>query len=176
MYRTLCEAHGETVPTPDGPALLPPRPEVVLGLTDGMFTSIGMPHKRRPLRAAAEAYLKHNADWKDLSPHILLTELQTVPYVGEWTARVVVSDITNDFSIYPFAQYAIRTWGDEFAAASKRPRDDTEFARLWRTLNGEQLSVLTLLTMAWGLYHGEPTKLWHSRWWKGRWHGRWIWD
>jgi DNA-3-methyladenine glycosylase II len=176
MYRTLCETYGETVTTIDGPALLLPRPERVLGLTDGVFSGVGIRHKRSVLRAVAKAYLTHNADWAGLWPYELLTELQKVPYIGEWTASLVVSDITNDFSFYPFAQHAIRIWGDEFAVAFRQPREDTEFARLWRTLRGEQLSVLTQLTMAWGMYHGDSTELWHSRWWRGRWHGRWIWE
>ena len=161
-YQALCETHGHTLPTPDGPTRLPPPPEVLLGLTDNMFTSLGMRHRRRPLQAAAQAYLKHHEAWHDLSPRALLTELQTTPYVGEWTARVIVADLTNDFSIYPYTEHAIRTWGDEFAAATHLPRGETPFAHTWRTLHGEQRSTLTLLTMAWGQHHGDPNKLWRS--------------
>ena len=64
--------------------------------------------------------------------------------------------------------------GTEFAVAAKQPRDETTFARLWRTLKGEQLSLLTLLTMAWGMYHGEPGELWHSQWWRGQWVWEWL--
>jgi DNA-3-methyladenine glycosylase II len=73
---------------------------------------------------------------------------------------VTVADITNDFSLCPSADYAISTWGDDFAVATRRPRDETEFARLWWELPSEQLSMFTMLTMAWGLYHGDKGDPW----------------
>lgn len=166
MYQTLCIAYGGTVMTAAGPALLLPRPEVLLTFPDAAFVDLKITSKRRALRAVAEAYCKHGDDWEQLPSKDLLTELQSTPHVAEWTASVAVADITNDFSLCPFADYAISTWGDDFAVATRRRRDETEFARLWRELQGEQLSMFTMLTMAWGLYHGDKGELWRSRWWR----------
>ncbi|MFJ6675925.1 hypothetical protein ACIQMJ_32905 [Actinosynnema sp. NPDC091369] len=50
LYRTFCEAHGEEVLTPHGPAWLFPTPEAALALPDDEFTDLEMAFKRRPLK------------------------------------------------------------------------------------------------------------------------------
>jgi DNA-3-methyladenine glycosylase II len=156
LYRAFCEAHGERVELPMGGAhALFPTPEIVLGLSDEQFGSIGMAFKRRPLRAAAEAYLEHGAKWRDLAPDVLTTELQTVPRIGPWTAHAAVADWSNDWSLYPYADLAVRTWAKRAAPSYDWPDDEPTFGRTWRALAGEHLSSLTLLTLAWGSQHGD---------------------
>jgi hypothetical protein len=62
MYHALCIAYGETVMTTAGPALLLPRPEVLLAFPDAAFVDLKITSKRRPLRAVAEAYCKVRRD------------------------------------------------------------------------------------------------------------------
>jgi DNA-3-methyladenine glycosylase II len=156
LYRTFCEAHGERVELPDGGTYaLFPTPETVLDLKSDQFSSIGMAFKRRPLTAAAEAYLEHGAQWRELSPHALVDALQVVPRIGPWTAHAAVADWSNDWALYPYGDLAVRTWAMRAAPSYEWPTDEAAFGRVWRTLAGDYLSVLTLLTLAWGSQHGD---------------------
>lgn len=156
LHRNFCDAHGRRISSPDGAeyALLPDA-ETVLDLGDEQFASIGMTFKRRPLRAAAETYLKQGAPWRELPPGELVTELQQVPRIGPWTAGAAVADFSNDFAYYPYADLAVRTWAKRAAPSYPWPDDEQEFGRLWRHLAGSQLGPMTLLTLAWGSHHGD---------------------
>jgi DNA-3-methyladenine glycosylase II len=152
----FCQAHGEQVGLPNGTTYaLFPAPEIVLGLSDNQFSSIGMAFKRRPLKAAAEAYLEHGAKWRELAPDTLIAELQIVPRIGPWTAHAAVADWSNDWSLYPYADLAVRTWAKRAAPSRDWPADEPAFGQAWRALAGEHLCSLTLLTLAWGSQHGD---------------------
>jgi DNA-3-methyladenine glycosylase II len=156
LYRAFCGAYGEQVELPDGGTYaLFPSPEIVMGLESDQFSSIGMAFKHRPLTAAAEAYLEHGAKWRELSPTTLIDELQIVPRIGPWTAHAAVADWSNDWALYPYADLAVRTWAMRAAPSYEWPTDEAAFGRAWRTLAGDQLSALTLLTLAWGSHHGD---------------------
>ncbi len=67
LYRDFCQAHGQRITSLNGEGYaLFPTAETALGLQDEQFASAGLTFKRRPLRAAAEAYLKYGAHWRDL--------------------------------------------------------------------------------------------------------------
>jgi DNA-3-methyladenine glycosylase II len=103
LYRDFCQAHGQRVTHLNGEAYaLFPTAETVLGLHDEQLASAGLTFKRQPLRAAAEAYLKHEAHWRALPSHVLAQELQCIPRIGPWTAGAAVADYTNDFTHYPY--------------------------------------------------------------------------
>jgi DNA-3-methyladenine glycosylase II len=156
LYRAFCAAHGESVALPDGGTYrLFPTPAVVLSLADAEYSQLGMAFKLRPLQAAAEAYLHNGAKWRELSPAALVDELQGVPRIGPWTAGAAVADYSNDWSLYPYADLAVRTWAKRAAPAHDWPTDEPTFGRVWRELAGEHLAALTLLTLAWGSRHGE---------------------
>lgn len=156
LYREFCRTHGEQVDLPDGESYaLFPSPEVVLQLGDDQFSSIGMAFKRLPLKAAAEAYMEHGAKWREIAPDALVSELQVVSRIGPWTARAAVADWSNDWSLYPYADLAVRTWARRAAPSHDWPADEPEFGRTWQALAGEHLSSLTLLTLAWGSRHGD---------------------
>ncbi|UVS80609.1 DNA-3-methyladenine glycosylase [Actinokineospora sp. UTMC 2448] len=155
LYREFCRAHGDSVETPAGPAWLFPSPDTVLALPDAEFTRLGMSFKRAPLRAAADAYLARHRDWAALTASDLVAAVQDVPRIGPWTAGAAVADATNDFSLYPFADLAVRTWARRLAPAYQWPQSEPEFAAVWRGLAGEQLSDWTLLTLAWGVRHAQ---------------------
>jgi DNA-3-methyladenine glycosylase II len=156
LYRAFCEAHGERVELPDG-GIYPlfPSPKSVLDLESEDFTSIGMAFKRRPLIAAAEAYLEYGPEWRELSPHALIEALQVVPRIGPWTAHAAVADWSNDWTLYPYDDLAVRTWATRAAPSYGWPADEAAFGRVWRMLAGDHLSTLTLLTLAWGSQHGD---------------------
>jgi DNA-3-methyladenine glycosylase II len=155
LYRAFCQTHGAKIETAAGSAWLFPSPETVLTISDDGFAHLGMAFKRRPLCAAAEAYLQHSKEWADLSSARLSAELQTVPRIGPWTAGATVADVTNDYSLYPFADLAVRTWATNLAPALAWPTDEPAFAESWQRLAGDQLSMWTLLTLAWGVRHAN---------------------
>lgn len=157
LYRTFCRTHGEQVTTPIGETWLFPTPETVLTLSDVEFGRLGMAFKRRPLRAAAQAYLEFGRKWADLDPAALADEVQTVPRIGPWTAGATVADLSNDYALYPFADLAVRTWAKQMAPGRTWPETEPEFASVWARLAGEQLSAWTLLTLAWGVRHAHGT-------------------
>jgi DNA-3-methyladenine glycosylase II len=156
LHRDFCKAYGQRVPHLNGEGYaLFPEAETVLGLRDEQFASAGLTFKRRPLRAAAEAYLKHEAQWRDLPPDALMEELQRIPRIGPWTAAAAVADYSNDFTYYPYTDLAVRTWAKRAAPSYPWPDSEQAFGRLWQRLAGDQLATLTLLTLAWGSQHGD---------------------
>lgn len=157
LYRAFCRAHGEEVTTPHGPAWLFPTPGAVLALPDDEFTALGMAFKRRPLKAAAEAVLEFGAKWAELDPAVLRDEVQGVPRIGPWTAGATVADLTNDYSLYPYADLAVRTWANRLPTGRTWPETEPEFARRWARSAGKDLSAWTLLTLAWGVRHANTT-------------------
>lgn len=157
LYRALCTEHGEPVVTDAGTSYLFPTPDTVLDLSDAEFARLGLAFKRQPLRAAAEAYRDFGVKWAELDPSQLLAEIQHVPRIGPWTAGATVADVTNDYSLYPFADLAVRTWAKRLASERAWPENESDFARVWQRLAGEQLSEWTLLTLAWGVRHAADT-------------------
>jgi DNA-3-methyladenine glycosylase II len=158
LYRDLCQTYGQSVHHVNGEGYaLFPKAETVLGLRDEQFATTGLTFKRRTLRAAAEAYLKHEAHWRDLPPDALMEELQRIPRIGPWTAGAAVADYSNDFTYYPYADLAVRTWAKRAAPSYPWPDSEQAFGRLWQRLAGDQLATLTLLTLAWGSQHGDTS-------------------
>ncbi|KLL11362.1 hypothetical protein BL254_14040 [Protofrankia sp. BMG5.30] len=156
LFRELCAAHGEQVPLPDGDAYaLFPTPETILALTDERFAELGLAFKRAALRAAATAYLKHGVGWSRLSLPVLVDELQGVQRIGPWTAGAAIADYTNDWSLYPYADLAVRTWAGRAAPSHLWLHHERAFGAQWRHLASEHLSTLTLLTLAWGSQYGD---------------------
>jgi DNA-3-methyladenine glycosylase II len=156
MYRRFCAAHGPAVATPVGERHLIPRPEVVLSLPATAFADIGMAFKRPALVAAADAFLMHGPAWAHLAPATLVVDLQQVPRIGPWTAGAAVADWSGDFSVYPYADLAVRTWARRADPSTDWPTDEASFAAYWRDLAGERLSELTQLILAWGGTHVPP--------------------
>lgn len=156
LYRNFCDAYGQRYSGRDGHQFsLFPEPETVLRLSDEQYQAVGMTFKRTPLRAAAEAYRAHHSRWATLPPDELICELQKIPRIGPWTAGAAVADFSNDFGYYPYADLAIRTWAARAAPSQYWPDDERAFAQRWVALAGDQLATLTLLTVAWGTFHGE---------------------
>lgn len=156
LYRDFCAAYGERIVHLNGHGYaIFPAPETVLGLTDAQFASVGLTFKRSTLRLAAEAHLKHEATWRELPPDELVRQLQQIPRIGPWTAGAAVADFSNDFTYYPYADLAVRNWATRAAPSYSWPSDEQAFGRFWRQLGGDQLGILTLLTLAWGSQHGD---------------------
>ncbi|MDQ3578719.1 MAG: hypothetical protein M3443_14225 [Actinomycetota bacterium] len=153
LYRGFCQAHGEQVDTVAGSVPLFPTAETVLALPDDEFARLGMKFFRGALRAGAEAYLKFGDDWAALPAGLLVVELQTVKRIGPWSAGATVADLTNDFSLYPYSDLAVRTWAARLAPSIEWAEAERDFAKQWRSLVGDGLSELTLLTLAWGARH-----------------------
>lgn len=157
LYRAFSQAHGEQVDTPHGPTWLFPAPQAVLATPDAEFRRLGLAFKTGPLRAAAEAFLREGPSWAQLEPSALVTAVQDVPRIGPWTAGATVADATNDFTLYPFADLAVRTWAKRLAPGRRWPDTEPEFTLEWTRLARQQLSDWTLLTLAWGVRHATST-------------------
>ncbi|MFJ7911374.1 hypothetical protein [Kitasatospora sp. NPDC096204] len=175
LYRGWCAAHGTELPAPgNGPASghdrgpapdrtlhTAPTPETVLALTDEQFAAVGTTFHRTALRAAANAYLEHRARWERLDAPALATALVGVPRIGPWTAAAAAADFTGDFSVYPHADLAVRTWAARIApdhpwpAADKPKKTEALFGAHWHHLAGDEprhLHTLTLSTLTWGAH------------------------
>jgi DNA-3-methyladenine glycosylase II len=157
MYARFCLAHGSTLATQPGSHHLFPSPERVLDLSTADFDELRMGFKQPPLTAAATAFLKNRATWEQLDPSALVAALQAVPRIGPWTAGAAVADWSGDFSVYPYADLAVRTWARRAAPTTAWPEDEPRFAACWREIAGDELSALTQLVLAWGGTHvGSP--------------------
>lgn len=169
LYRGWCAAHGTELPAPvNGPGRTPghahhtaPTPETVLTLTDEQFAAVGTMFHRTALRAAATAYLEHHARWERLEAPALVTELVGVERIGPWTAAAAAADYTGDFSVYPHADLAVRTWAARIApdhpwpVADKPKKTEALFGAHWHHLAGDEprhLHTLTLSTLTWGAH------------------------
>ncbi|MGW5259718.1 hypothetical protein ACWEQG_02005 [Microbispora sp. NPDC004025] len=149
MHRAFRAAAGD----PAGATALMPTPQRVLAMTAEEFAALGMAFKRRPLQAAATAYLDHHTEWAQLPADVLVKAVQAVPRIGPWTAGAAVADHTGDFSHYPYADLAVRTWAATADPHTTWPADEPGFATTWRNIAGPHLSTLTALTLAWGDHH-----------------------
>jgi DNA-3-methyladenine glycosylase II len=155
LYREFCQAHGEQIDTDAGAAWLFPTPGTVLTLSDRDFENLGLAFKTKPLRAAAEAYLKFGAEWNTLPAVDLVVAVQRVPRIGPWSAGASIADVTNRFDLYPFADLAVRTWAQKLAPSITWPKDEPEFHALWQGMAKQHVSTWTLLTLAWGVRHAH---------------------
>lgn len=151
MHHAFRTAAGQ----PAGTTALIPTPGEVLALREEEFASLGMAFKRRPLQAAASAYLAHHTEWAELAPEVLVKAVQSVPRIGPWTAGAAVADYSGDYSLYPYADLAVRTWASHADPTTTWPTNEPEFAATWQRLAGPHLSALTVLTLAWGDHHAH---------------------
>jgi DNA-3-methyladenine glycosylase II len=155
LYRLFADRYGRPAEH-RGVSCAPfPDPVTVLALDDDAFTDTGLAFKRRPLRHAAQAYLHHAEEWRTLRPADLVVKLQSVRGIGPWTARAAVADYSNDWSLYPYGDLAVRTWARRAAPTTNWPDDEAVFADRWSELAGMSVSALTLGILAWGSRHGD---------------------
>ncbi|WP_245562502.1 hypothetical protein [Nocardia araoensis] len=164
LYLLFSRAHGQRVSHGDTTAWLFPEPQKILELPDQTFSDIGVAFKRPALQAAARAYLEHGKEWTAMAESAgerlaLIDALQVVPRIGPWTAGAAVADFTNDFSVYPYADLAVRTWAKRLSPERMWHDDEPGFAAQWQKLAGNQLSAWTLLTLAWGTNNADLTKV-----------------
>ena len=154
LYQRFGTAHGTPVEIPYGVAYALPDAATVAELPAEAFVTLGMAFKRRPLQAAATAYLDHGAKWAELTPDRLVEELQAVPRIGPWTAGAAVADFTHDWTLYPYGDLAVRKWAGVAAPDVTWPAKEEDFAARWRAITGDQLGLITVLTLALGGHHG----------------------
>ncbi|MGW8767659.1 hypothetical protein ACWGN5_34820 [Streptomyces sp. NPDC055815] len=156
-HRSFYAAYGRGFVTSAGEFAIAPTPEVVLALSDDGFAAVGGTFSRAALRAAAEAYLEHGEQWAALVPESLAKELGEVPRISPWTAATAAADFTGDFSIYPVADLAVRTWACAAAPGLTLPSSDREFEALWRRWapTRAQRHALTLFTLAYGSHRSQ---------------------
>ncbi|MFC3997434.1 DNA-3-methyladenine glycosylase family protein [Nocardiopsis sediminis] len=157
MYQRFTAAIGEPINHVGERLHLFPTPNVVLSVDDTTFTRLGMAFKRRPLRAAAEAFGDLGVKWASLPPADLAAEIQSVPRIGPWTAGAAVADYTGDFSFYPYGDMAVRKYARQAAPSLALPDTEADFATRWRGYAGTpgELSALTVLTLALGGHRGK---------------------
>ncbi|MBF6301457.1 hypothetical protein IU459_28535 [Nocardia amamiensis] len=163
LYLLFSRVYGQPVSHGDTTAWLFPGPQTILELSDQAFSELGVAFKRSALQAAARAYLEHGEAWTAMASSApdrlaLIDALQAVPRIGPWTAGAAVADFTNDFSVYPYADLAVRTWARRLSPERMWHDDEPGFAAQWQELAGNQLSAWTLLTLAWGINNADITR------------------
>lgn len=157
QYRALCRAHGTEVRCGHLAGWLLPSPEAMLALEDAQFKAIGLAFKREALRAAAEAFLKDGDAWASLTAQELAAVLPSIRRIGPWTAGAAAADWSNDFSVYPYGDLAVRTWAAKAAPDAGWPGDEPGFRTRWERVTGPHLADITLLTLAWGGHHARTS-------------------
>jgi len=158
VYRALCHAHGERVELAAGePSWLFPTPEQILDLTVDDYRSVDLRTKRTALQDAASVYQRQGERWHSLDPRTLVDPIRRLPRVGPWTAHVAITDWSNDWSLYPFSDLAVRTAARLAAPSGAWPTDERLFGSAWRMHAGPHLPLITVLTLAWGNRHAETT-------------------
>ncbi|WP_031487619.1 hypothetical protein [Streptomyces bicolor] len=155
LYRAWCAKFGVTVEGRFGELAVAPTAADVLALADEEFAGVGAKFHRTALQSAAAAYEEHHAEWERLDAADLVTALMGIPRIGPWTAAAAASDFTGDFSIYPHADLAVRTWAEQIAPAYPWPdkKKDKTFGPMWTGWAGTDrtaLHTLTLSTLTWG--------------------------
>ncbi|WP_225731004.1 MULTISPECIES: hypothetical protein [unclassified Nocardia] len=155
VYQRFSHLYGRPVRTPGGAAWLFPDPSQVQAMTSDCYTAAGAKFFEPKLKAAAAAYLADGDEWARLPAAERVEALRSVSGIGQWTARAAVCDHTSDFGLYPHNDLAVRTWARRLNPAREWPHDPADFAAAWREMCGPQLSEWTLLTLAWGIGHGD---------------------
>lgn len=155
QYQTLCQAYGAEVRCGGLAGWLFPSPEAVLALDDSQFKALGLAFKREALRAAAGAFLKDGGVWALLPARELAAELPSVRRIGPWTAGAAAADWSNDFSLYPYGDLAVRTWAIRAAPDAGWPGNEPGFRTRWEQATSPHLADITLLTLAWGGHHAR---------------------
>ncbi|MFC0532089.1 hypothetical protein [Phytohabitans kaempferiae] len=159
LYREFCRAYGERIPLPTGEDYwLFPTAEAVLALSREQFEAARLTSKRGVLRDAATSYLRHASVWQSLSPPRLIEHLRRIPGVGLWTAHAAAADWSNDWAFYPSSDPTLRTWARRAAPDYPWPSEERAFTNFWRTLTRTHLGPATVLTLAFGNRHGNPTE------------------
>ncbi|MGI5144271.1 hypothetical protein [Streptomyces sp. CA-106110] len=154
LYHAWCRTFGTTVDGPFGTLALAPTHEEVLALPDDEFAGVGAKFHRSALQAAATHYGQHHGEWQRLDAAGLVTALTRIPRIGPWTAAAAAADFTDDFSIYPHDDLAVRTWAAQIAPDHPWPgKKDKAFGPMWTGWAGTDrtaLHTLTLSTLTWG--------------------------
>lgn len=150
LYRAWCATYG--VPAGAIGAATVPQAAKVADMPDAQFAAVGAKFHRAKLLAAAAAYLSDGARWTQLPAEQLVQALTQVPGIGPWTARAAAADFTGDFSVYPHADLAVRTWARKAAPGCTWHDGERAFEATWRSYaaTAAQLSALTLFTLTWG--------------------------
>ena len=151
MYETFCREYGDHILiNSEITYYFFPSPEKCLEISDDEFAKLGMSFKKKALRCVAEAYINNKNAWIKMDGDTLIRELMGVKQIGDWTARATTADWTNDWSFYPHSDLAIRTYARKILPLIEWHDDPSSFSEQWRGLAQDQLSSLTLLTIARG--------------------------
>ena len=81
----------------------------------------GCVHRRLPLRPRRSRRRGPPDPAARPAADVLVQELQRIPRIGPWTAGAAVADYSNDFTYYPYADLAVRTWAKRAAPSYPWP-------------------------------------------------------
>ncbi|KIA61359.1 hypothetical protein [Nocardia vulneris] len=156
FYYRLCCTYGRRIHTPDGnTGWLFPRPDVIAALGREDVTDLLVRVKLPALQLAADAYLRHGEQWRELlgsgAPAVKLVEAITkvMPQLDRTAIARAVADHSNDFTVYPI-DTTLRSSVCRLSTRHSWPVDDADFHTEWQAMTGEQQSVWTLLALAAG--------------------------
>lgn len=143
LYQIAARNFGETV-TPDYNFF--PRPEQLLTIPASKFAALGLAFQYPKLYSAAEFYLEMEPQNQSLE--LLSEQLREIPGIGPWSRGVILSDISNDFSWYPYDDLAVRKGAQNLWPNAGFSNNGTEFAKQWEDFTQGELANLTAVALS----------------------------
>lgn len=127
-----------------------PTADRIRSLSERTLRKAGLGFKARHVRSAIDSLQDESvrATIMDSRPADAVPLLEAIPGVGPWTARVAVSDFAADWSLYPVSDLAVRTWARRLWPQHNWPDEPGTFERVWRTINGDNVDVITFYLLA----------------------------
>ncbi len=109
----------------------------------------GIGFKGKIISNIVKEFLCHDLEQRVLSvsPIEGLDILRSVKGIGDWTSRIIICDITGDWSLYPIDDIAVRTWTKKWFPNFSWPQNSKEFKAAWIEYTGSLVGPMTFYTL-----------------------------
>ncbi len=144
-YARLVDMAGEQAPG-DSKMLLPPQPEAILRLDQGMFHRAGIENARaRVIRAAARAASRLE-EITEMDADSARSRLEAVPGIGPWTSAQVMGAAWGDQDAIPLGDFHLPNTVAWALAREPRGTDErmTELLEPYRPLRRRALLLIKM--------------------------------
>lgn len=123
-----------------------PSAEKILALPSQKFIDCGLAFQIPKLRTAAEWFQSRDVTTSELE--VLSKELGSISGIGPWSVGVILSDISNDFSWYPYDDLAVRRGAQRLWPQHGFSDAPGSFARQWEEFADGHLAALTAVALS----------------------------
>jgi DNA-3-methyladenine glycosylase II len=127
-----------------------PTPERIIASPLEDLISCGLGFKAKLIKSVIEKLEEDGLRGMlgNASINTTLEHLQGIKGIGQWTAHITVSDITGDWSLYPFDDLAVRTWASKLWPNQGWPQSPKDFRKEWESINGIYVGQVTFYLLA----------------------------